>query len=91
MASIYLTTAKHIQLVDEFADSGSNGFWGEFLARKAAEHAARVCAEVCASEHVGSSVDDTCGNDGDAAYNTALRHARDAILALIDQSQEGGV
>lgn len=47
MASIYLTTAERMQLVDDFADLGSDGIWGEFLARKAAEHAARVCAEAC--------------------------------------------
>lgn len=38
-------------------------------------------AKVCEREHVGMSIIDDCFTDEDQAYNTALRHARESILA----------
>ncbi len=53
-------------------------------ARAAAER--ERCAKVCEDEHVGASVDDECDNEGDGAYNQALRDAAAAIRAT---TQEG--
>jgi len=39
------------------------------------------CAKAVESEHVGQFVDDECDNEGDRAYNMALRHAAAAIRA----------
>jgi hypothetical protein len=36
----------------------------------------------CEDEHVGQSVNDDCDNNGDRAYNLALRHASVAIRAM---------
>jgi hypothetical protein len=40
---------------------------------------AEVFARLCEAEHVGTSVDDECDNDSDAAYNRALRDGAAAI------------
>ena len=44
------------------------------------EHEA--CAKVCEAEHVGENINDPCDNEGDSAYNTALRNAAAAIRAI---------
>ncbi len=48
-----------------------------------------ACAKVCESEHVGKSVADECDNDGDCAYNMALRDAAAAIRERGNQEIQG--
>lgn len=38
-----------------------------------------ACADACEREHVGEDVHDDCDNDGDRAYNQALRDAMNSI------------
>jgi hypothetical protein len=42
------------------------------------EEAARACEQ----DHVGESVNDDCDNNGDRAYNLALRHAAASVRAM---------
>jgi hypothetical protein len=39
-------------------------------------------AKGCEQEHVGESVNDDCDNNGDRAYNLALRHAAASVRAM---------
>ena len=42
-----------------------------------------ACIAAVAAEHVGESIDDDCDNEGDKAYNAALRSA---VRALEERS-----
>lgn len=58
------------------------------------EFALKVQSEVCAllveAEHVGTNVSDACDNDGDAAYNRALRDGAAAIREAVDHPFSAG-
>jgi hypothetical protein len=53
----------------------------EFLDRFA-DLVLEAAAVQCEDEHVGQGVNDDCENNGDRAYNLALRHAAAAIRAM---------